>query len=126
MASLSVLKKVRRLSRKGKLLVDDPSLDEKKEIIAALQSKTNKSKEVSHLQVSFMFEGMSRYLPLVYYIKKILSSKMFDPNKISSGLTHVKSVQVEQSILSWLRLCHLQYLCTGQGSLLHLHCLTSS
>ena len=70
MASLSVLKKVRRLSRKGKLLVDDPSLDEKKEIIAALQSKTNKSKEVSHLQVSFMFEGMSRYLPLVYYIKK--------------------------------------------------------
>ena len=56
----------------------------------------------------------------------VSGSKMFDPNKISSGLTHVKSILVEQSILSWLRLCHLQYLCTGQGSLLHLHCLTNS
>ena len=47
MINAGVLKKVRKLSRKGKLLVDDQNLDEKKEMIAALEVKTNKSKKVT-------------------------------------------------------------------------------
>lgn len=52
MTTLNVLKKVRRLSRKGKLLSDDPNLDEKKEMIAALKMKTNKSTDVSKRRFS--------------------------------------------------------------------------
>ena len=45
--SLNAMKKVRRLSRKGKLIVDDPSLDEKQEMISALTAKCNKSPQVN-------------------------------------------------------------------------------
>ena len=41
--NISVMKKVRRLSRKGKLLIEDQNLDEKKEMISALTIKTNKT-----------------------------------------------------------------------------------
>merc|ERR1712045_740234 len=41
--NFNVMKKVRKLSRKGKLLIDDQNLDEKKEMISALTIKTNKS-----------------------------------------------------------------------------------
>ena len=44
--SLNAMKKVRRLTRKGKLLLDDPTLDEKQEMISALTAKCNKSPEV--------------------------------------------------------------------------------
>ena len=45
--SLNAMKKVRRLTRKGKLIVDDPSLDEKQEMITALAAKCSKSPEVN-------------------------------------------------------------------------------
>ena len=44
--NLSVVKKVRRLSRKGKLLVEGEG-DEKQEMVAALSVKTGKTDEES-------------------------------------------------------------------------------
>ena len=46
MDSLTVMKKVRKLSRKGKLLACNSGLDEKKEMLTALMSKTGKSYKV--------------------------------------------------------------------------------
>ena len=49
------MKKIRKLSRKGKLLVDDQNLDEKKEMINALVVKCNKSPQVSRNKLNFLF-----------------------------------------------------------------------
>ena len=49
------MKKIRKLSRKGKLLVDDQNLDEKKEMINALVVKCNKTPEVSQKKFNVLF-----------------------------------------------------------------------
>ena len=46
MDSLTVMKKVRKLSRKGKLLSGNSGLDEKQEMLTALMNKTGKSYKV--------------------------------------------------------------------------------
>ena len=48
MDSLTVMKKVRKLSRKGKLLSGNSGLDEKQEMLTALMNKTGKSYKVRY------------------------------------------------------------------------------
>ena len=54
MDSLTVMKKVRKLSRKGKLLSGNSGLDEKKEMLTALMNKTGKSYKVRFAAVSLL------------------------------------------------------------------------
>ena len=54
MDSLTVMKKVRKLSRKGKLLSGNSGLDEKKEMLTALMNKTGKSYKVRVAAVSLL------------------------------------------------------------------------
>ena len=51
MDSLTVMKKVRKLSRKGKLLSGNSGLDEKQEMLTALMNKTGKSYKVRYCLV---------------------------------------------------------------------------
>ena len=56
--NFNVMKKVRKLSRKGKLLIDDQNLDEKKEMISALTIKTNKSPQEKTMTRNDMIQNV--------------------------------------------------------------------